>query len=562
MTIKTGPFKNFGLMKKAERFWPDFYSNRPNTYTQRQMKIFSTVCLTLALLSSPTDAQAGAGDLFNNIKSIYNGFFKINETAQTPTASTLQQTQVSDLIERFSEKNLTIYAGKGILMKAQIEVQELSPEAAFDSKINATSTNGEIRFVWQVKKQGAQNIKQVYRDLVFMELMASNYSTRTSHSESAEGKGLSKIKQFFLEPTMLAELLINAQAGSLKSQYRLLQMEEFIWRNLELRPNLTISDLSPEAFLEIRTEIQTSVDEIGARAVAQNKSQVQALEEWKKNAGVLESYENADEKLNDLVLRNDRAGVRQMLEAYLPWALMEPTEVNSWKLWLEAIEFPDREKSTLVFRGVDFTTDKVQRLKTVGGIENVGFFSTLLTKNQGSYTRRLRSLNNAFRDTNGDRLRANFELRGPSLVTPQLAGFYRAHSVEPLGSTFLSFTSRPEVASTFVGHVEGSDKVNGGLLAVQVDSRRVISNFSSAYPAERELLIPLIIFPDEVVVYEEARFKEPHELNAFVNQVKEKTGLIFTANSTQKVFDAGAKQFVETILAADAFGKACQGVFL
>ena len=37
------------------------------------------------------------------------------------------------------------------------------------------------------------------------------------------------------------------------------------------------------------------------------------------------------------------------------------------------------------------------------------------------------------------------------------------------------------------------------------------------------LFIPLILFPDEVVVYEEARFKEPKEFNAFVNQVKEKT---------------------------------------
>ncbi len=73
---------------------------------------------------------------------------------------------------------------------------------------------------------------------------------------------------------------------------------------------------------------------------------------------------------------------------------------NTWKVWLDAIENPDWKNTTVALRGINYDTDKIQRRQTAQG-EIYGFMSTVLTKNQGSYTRRLRSLTTN-RLTNGD----------------------------------------------------------------------------------------------------------------------------------------------------------------
>ena len=86
-------------------------------------------------------------------------------------------------------------------------------------------------------------------------------------------------------------------------------------------------------------------------------------------------YEGMDEKLNDLILKNDRRGVRKMIDAYLPWSLMSSSESRAWKIWLEAIENPNRDNAILAFRGVNYDTDKVQRLLLPNGEERIGFLS-------------------------------------------------------------------------------------------------------------------------------------------------------------------------------------------
>ncbi|MBX3041502.1 MAG: hypothetical protein KF789_12415, partial [Bdellovibrionaceae bacterium] len=69
----------------------------------------------------------------------------------------------------------------------------------------------------------------------------------------------------------------------------------------------------------------------------------------------------------------------------------------------------------------------------------------------------------------------------------------------------------------------------GGLLAVQMDSRRLIPNLPSRHIAEYEYLTPLVVFPDEIVKYEEfAMHKVDDQFERFVKEVSAKTGRHFT----------------------------------
>lgn len=188
-------------------------------------------------------------------------------------------------------------------------------------------------------------------------------------------------------------------------------------------------------------------------------------------------------------------------------ALYLPTKLprsGDQKKWLEAIEHPDWTKTTLAFRGVDYSTDKTQRRQTPQG-EIFGFMSTMLTANQGSYTRRLRSLSTN-RINNGDLSVGAIHKLPPSVgIVNQMI----QHASDPRASSFISFTymigtaNVYSAATRFVRRSNGTNKEvpNGGFLAVQMDSRRLFSNIASQFNSEMELLAPLIVFPDEVLVY-------------------------------------------------------------
>jgi hypothetical protein len=87
---------------------------------------------------------------------------------------------------------------------------------------------------------------------------------------------------------------------------------------------------------------------------------------------------------------------------------------------------------TVAFRGLKYDTDKIQRRQTSQG-EIFGFMSTVLTKNQGSYNRRLRFLSTN-RLKNGDIGVVQKNSVIPSvMVTDQIT----AHARNPQASSFI-----------------------------------------------------------------------------------------------------------------------------
>lgn len=310
-----------------------------------------------------------------------------------------------------------------------------------------------------------------------------------------------------------AETSKNAQLGSPTAKARLIEME------LNRLNHTTVyetypggASLAEEQLKNEREKMHATLVDLEAMALKHTKSQQKKIDRWRSENKVLEKYEAMDEKLNDLILNNDRKAVARMIEAYLPWAVMEPVEAESWRVWLNAIEKPDLTKTTVAFRGIDYDTDKIQRRQTPQG-EVFGFMSTILTKNQGNYTRRLRSLSTN-RLKNGDLMaRENSPYK-----SIKIADQMQAHASDPVASNFLSFTFHPEIATAFGGKNKNG-KPNGGLLAVRIDSRRLIPNIISDF-GEFELLAPLIIFPDEVVRYQEGVFSvHMQEYKDFVQDI-------------------------------------------
>lgn len=298
----------------------------------------------------------------------------------------------------------------------------------------------------------------------------------------------------FVHPYHWAEVVANAQAGSLNAIEKLARLEVEASRASELafkfykKTNLFDIKTSVEEiqkYVELRTAHAEELHaDIAKQARAEFKKNNAA---WEKSKKLFEDLESQKDKLNDLVARNDRKGVRKLVEKYLPWDIMEPTESKSWTEWLEAIENPDKSKVKLVFRGM--YDDLVMR-----NADNVPYLmSTVLTKNQGSYTRRLRSLSTLREKFGQVAIRDSFSalnMSGPKNPT-SISVMMSNHAVEALGSPFLS-TASYDVATKFGPRQLG---------AFKIDERRLVLNALSPdkYMYQHEMLTPLFIFPDEVV---------------------------------------------------------------
>lgn len=211
------------------------------------------------------------------------------------------------------------------------------------------------------------------------------------------------------------------------------------------------------------------------------------------------------EQLKELIAANKRTEVADLLEKYLPREQMAPMELHYWNEMLEAIRNPAELKDrVLVYRGLD--GDRMYK-----GVDDQGFFmSSLLTKNQGSWNRRLRSLQ-AMNDkyigvnngTNSNQYSRNF----------RISTFFKQHSREPRGSPFLSYSTDINIARDFGNQMSA---------AFLVDKRTLLFNSTSALTFEVEFLGPLFTFPDEVVDVYEASAHGPISIEGLEQRVDDK----------------------------------------
>ncbi len=311
-------------------------------------------------------------------------------------------------------------------------------------------------------------------------------------------------KSFFKHPLYFASVSQGSMRGSKRSESQILAAEVHVVENMRTILS-TQNRLTAEAsaYLDARSEHAASrLKAIQKQVRAENKLRKNLASQWK---GLQKSLESEALKLDDYIARNDRAKVVELVSSFLPWEDMEPTEISAWNSWLAAMKRPASnvaaENKTLLFRGLE--GDNIRRSSDGGWF----LMSSMLNKNQGNYTRRLRSLK-TYRDKLNGKANKAIPYEIGSLVNS-----LKGHSHEPLGSPFIS-SSVLSIAENFKGYGD-----EAAIAALHMPNDRFFGNLVSDY-REFEKLIPLIVFPDEIIHVAEG----VDEVDDFKSTVRAKLG--------------------------------------
>lgn len=311
-----------------------------------------------------------------------------------------------------------------------------------------------------------------------------------------------KDEKFFMSHFAAFEMYYNAQEKDAIALNNLAKIRQY-------EMPFSAATYKEEDYQKVKDEILRRKEQWGEEKARyevfeKNALKIQKAEDAARRE-VIDELDKAveDQQFKTLVANNDRKGVAQLLKKYLPWEQMAPFEKKYWENYLSVIANPlPPEQRILVYRGV--ADDVVYAANEAGhAIEKeeayksgkVFFMSTMMTKNQGTWNRRLRSLtamNEKFIGTNS---------QGESEFTKssRIVTMFVKHSLEPKGSPFLSLTPKFSVARNF-----GAKKMSAYLL----DPRAISFNFASRFKNEIEFLVPLTIFPDEVVGFYDAAVHE------------------------------------------------------
>lgn len=249
--------------------------------------------------------------------------------------------------------------------------------------------------------------------------------------------------------------------------------------------HIDISGISP----------QNGGDQKGASELRQVMERISKLlgEEIEERKQASELFKAAQDRplhrrgtsLHDLMARlqaNDREAVARILESDLPWEKFTGAELRHHRRWIEAIRHPSLEKSVYVLRGTNPARDPQP--------ERQGLLSKLLKtglKNNMTVTELFEGYRKEWisQTTN----------RKTDLPFPQFGNLAENHSFSSnetatLPSSYISTTTSAPVISKFS---------KGSNIMIRIDARRVQPNYETMMAYEREVLLPLLVFPDEIM---------------------------------------------------------------
>lgn len=286
-------------------------------------------------------------------------------------------------------------------------------------------------------------------------------------------------------PLSLFEMYYNAHEGDPIAldnflKYRLIQ-EDIYSDFLDVPANY---QQRLAEYSKLRNDLSADIKELKAKRKLLAEKRKALMEELDKAPD--------SKQFKTLVAKGDRKGVADLLEKYLPYEEMAPFEKRFWNTYLEIIRNPvPLDQRVLIYRGL---TDDFIHLSYDG--ENIAkkedalkegqtfVMSTVLVKNQGSWNRRLRSL-----ETMNDKYIGTIQNSNQFSQSARISTIFLKHSANPQGSPFLSFTPKFETAQGF-----GGPKMMMGL----IDPRLLHFNYASSFGHEKEFLLPLVTFPDEM----------------------------------------------------------------
>jgi hypothetical protein len=272
---------------------------------------------------------------------------------------------------------------------------------------------------------------------------------------------LAKIRQEALTPTKTTEYLIDKEYSTTSTERR------GYWKTINEKFE------AEERIYNKKTKVKTQA----------RKLVMDALDKAKES-----------EQFRNLVAANNRKGAAELLRQYLPWEQMPPFEKLFWETHLKVMANPlPYEERILIYRGINDDIIQVaqesgRKLSREEAIKEQKIFlmSTMMTKNQGTWNRRLRSLTSMyekFMGTDEDGISDEFT------KAVRITNMFIKHSKDPKGSPFLSYAPEYEVAAGF-----GEQRNTLYLL----DPRMIYFNYASEHAVEIEFLLPITTFPDDL----------------------------------------------------------------
>ncbi len=377
--------------------------------------------------------------------------------------------QLYHLVDDHNEKIISqfdsYYSSKNRLAAYELRVNETELDENVFVELNAYVDNGrhviEVRVDPGHKEISKGSLKELDEMIKYI-LTSSSFNT----------------------PLAFFETLYNASRDHLESQRILLEVKKKV-----------ISRAFSESE-ELVEAIDEEIAEIDTALTAQRKEVIKAE---KVRREIIDGLDKAakSKQLKDLLQANDRAGVSDLVRTYLPFEYMTPMEKDYWNFILEKIKNPAPLKDrVLMYRG---TSEDRLYPRVIDGKEiskeaavssgELAQMSTIISKNQGTWNRRLRSLQTTY-----TKPFSNLEFGNDvdTAKSTRITTWMKRHSENPQGSMFLSYTPSFSVAKRFGFNSMG---------AYLIDPSMLLFNQMSGFESEMEYLHALFNFPDEMVAY-------------------------------------------------------------
>lgn len=343
------------------------------------------------------------------------------------------------------------------------------------------------------------------------------------------------ISWYLRNPINIYEVFFNAQANDFTSLHVLAKLRKEASVLALKVPRMNGKLLSSnDYFLEQEKHWDSILAIYQKESRIHNKKVKEHEEKRKVRMNALDKASD-DKQFKNLVAKNDRKGTAELIRSYLPWEQMPPVEKRYWEIQLEIMANPlPIEERVIVYRGVDddqlqagYSATKVKR--TVSEAikdQDIFLMSTLLTKNQGTWNRRLRSLTAMYDKFIGI---TDETMSSEYTRAARINHMFQRHSVEPKGSPFLSYTSSFQTSKDF-----GSQR-NTAFFA---DPRALYFNHTSIF-SEFEYLAPLVSFPEDLAaVYDREIHSDVKNVHQFFNETSlEKLQKLYGSNEGIKIYE-------------------------
>ena len=318
--------------------------------------------------------------------------------------------------------------------------------------------------------------------------------------------------QYYSHPAEWAEVVINAQYGSERAKTILAEAEAHMGDALAIM--LQSHSLDGRAYATAKDhqgEVGAAAPRL-AQAAEQMKRNVLSKKWSRENTRPTHTFQH----LEQLIANNKRDAVADLLEACLPWEDMDPAEISTWHRWVQAMRKPVNPEAALTFRGIG--DGPLHRCPGEGAF----LLSRRLERNdQGEPLNRL--------STYYSDLYRNEDNRDP-IKKRSLLDLLKGHSAWarfPTDSPLMSTSSFKISRSGEFSFARG--QAIFGMTALRLNPERMFPNIANAWEmdgkVEEEFLVPLLIFPDEVVhVAQQEQPKSERLFKKFLATVEEKIG--------------------------------------